>query len=709
MLTIYKANATSFSNLGLGVLTDFYSDPLITEVLNGEYNLEFEYLNTGKLNEYIVEENIIKAKGQLFRIRSIEKDSVKIKVLAKHIFFDLEKNFLVDVAPTNKTSQGALEWILNNAEESTNFTVSGDCTLLATARYVRKNIIEAIYNADNALLIRFGGELELDNFNVTVHKKRGKDLGFEIRQGKNLSAISFKLDFSTVATRIMPQGKDELLLEEKYVDSPLINNYVSPIYKKVEFSEAETREELINGVNALFEDGIDKPEISISIDFIELSKTTEYKKYSNLETAHLGDTCKAYVPFLNLNYSTRIVKTVYNCNLNRITKIELGTPAPNYVSSQSNQSNEVKNQLEKVNPESILTQAKESATELINHPFNGYIYISEETGEMYLMDTNDVNTATKIWKFGLGGIGYSSTGINGTFETAITSNGEIVADFVTTGSMSTSRIQGLDDSLSGLSASIDLNQDNINLVTKKVENDFYTKEQMNELILNSETGLTNIFKNVGGNNLLKNSALYFKTGDTFDYWTGNAEKIIYSESQSNTAIKLKNNSFKQSVSLANGNYTLSFKYKRLNELGSASVNINNETSSLDADGEFKKTLSIETNQMELEFNTTLDDSYIIYDLMLNTGIEASTWSQYQNEVHTDTVNISKGVEVEATENDTKAIFGAKGLNVINKYTNADVLKATDTGIETTDIKSDKGAIGGMLVKKVQKQTWITGV
>lgn len=263
-----------------------------------------------------------------------------------------------------------------------------------------------------------------------------------------------------------------------------------------------------------------------------------------------------------------------------------------------------------------------------------------------------------------------------------------------------------------LNQEVNENKENIASLTienNEIRSSVYTKEQMNELILNSETGLTNIFKNVGGNNLLKNSALYFKTNDIYDYWTGNAEKIIYSESQSNTAIKLKNNSFKQSVSLANGNYTLSFKYKRLNELGSASVKINNETSSLDADGEFKKTLSIETNQIELEFNTTLDDSYIIYDLMLNTGIEASTWSQHQNEVHTDTVNISKGVEVEATENDTKATMNADGFKVINKNTNANVLKATDTGIESTDVKADKGTIAGMLVKKVQNQTWITGV
>lgn len=275
---------------------------------------------------------------------------------------------------------------------------------------------------------------------------------------------------------------------------------------------------------------------------------------------------------------------------------------------------------------------------------------------------------------------------------------------------------GLETQIKKLQVNLKRNENELSIIaedTKTIEdkltNDFYTKEQSNELILNSESGLTNIFKSVGGNNLLKNSALYFKSNDTYDYWTGSAEKIIYSEAQSNTAIKLKKDTFKQNVSLANGDYTLSFKYERLNELGTASVKINNEETNLDEKGTFTNTLTIETNQLELEFNSTVEDSYIIYDLMLNIGKEASTWSQYQNEVHTGTVNISKGIEVEATENDTKATMNADGFNVINKNTSAKVLKATDTGIETTDIKADKGTIGGMSVKKVQNQSWIVGV
>ena len=458
MIVLYDSNIKSFDNLGLGVLRDFKSEPEITEVLNGLYNLEFDYAKKGWLSEYLIEGNILKANNQLFRIWNIKKNTqdTKITILAKHIWFDLEKNnFLEDVAPTKKTGTSALIWILEHAIVPTNFKISGDVSNIASARYVRMNPIEAIYKADNCLLNVFGGELELDNFNITLHNKRGKDLGLEIRQNKNLKGAECEIDLSSLATRIMPIGNDGILLPEKYIDSPLINNYHAPFFYKYEVNVGVDEENNItledcyetmrNEVRKLFDEGIDKPSISISIDFIELSKTKEYEIYSSLETAHLGDQCKVYIPELNLNLSTRIVKTVYNCSKRRITKIELGVPKINFVSNQSKKENSIKNTLNKVNPTTILEKVRNEATELINHPFKGYIYISEETGEMYLMDTNDVATSQKIWKFGLGGIGYSSTGINGPYQTAITSNGEIVADFITVGQISTDRIEGMNE------------------------------------------------------------------------------------------------------------------------------------------------------------------------------------------------------------------------------------------------------------------------
>ncbi len=453
MLVLYKNNTTSFSNLGLGVLKDLRSDALITEELNGSLILEFEYIKKGHLSDSLVEGNLIKCNNQIFRIKNINKslsDSESIKILAQQYFqFDMSKNFLADVAPTKLNGTNALKWIVDKAETKTNFVIGGDCTNVSSARYVRKNVSDAIYSADNSLLTRFGGELEFNLNNVYLKNKRGSDKGFSIRYRKNLKGLEFNLDFSTVATKICPQGSNELLLDDLYVSSPKINNYYQPFFKKVEFNDIgvdeETTEEqaktlLKNAALELFDAGIDVPEISIKVDFVELSKCIEYKEYQNLETCSLGDTIKVIIPEFSINTSVRVVKTIYNDNLERLTYLELGTVAKNIVSSNASSIKDIKNTIE--NPKSILDSAKKNATELINHPFKGNLYIDDKTGVLYLMDTNDINTAKNVWKWSMGGLGFSSNGINGTFNTAITQNGEIVADFITTGKINTDLIEG---------------------------------------------------------------------------------------------------------------------------------------------------------------------------------------------------------------------------------------------------------------------------
>lgn len=251
---------------------------------------------------------------------------------------------------------------------------------------------------------------------------------------------------------------------------------------------------------------------------------------------------------------------------------------------------------------------------------------------------------------------------------------------------------------------IEVSQFNTNL-----GENYYTKENIDTFILNTQEGLTNTFTKIGGNNLLRNTGLYFKTNDVYDYWNGNVEKKILEESASGTSMLLKAGSLKQDLSLANGTYSVGFKYRRLNPLGNASIKYNGREIILDEEGEITTTGEITTNSFEIEIICNTDNSYEIWELMLNKGSESTVWSQSANEVHTDTVNISKGVTVEATENDTKATLGANGLNVVNKITNAKVLKATDTGIETTDIKATSGTISGLMLKKVGNQTIGVGI
>ena len=85
-------------------------------------------------------------------------------------------------------------------------------------------------------------------------------------------------------------------------------------------------------------------------------------------------------------------------------------------------------------------EAVEKATELLTK-FNGG-YVVKKDGELFISDNEDIDKAQHIWRWNINGFGYSSTGINGPYGTAITMNGEIVADFITAGTMNADRING---------------------------------------------------------------------------------------------------------------------------------------------------------------------------------------------------------------------------------------------------------------------------
>ena len=455
-MKIYPSDTIDFTNNGYGFLTDVLSANVVEE-LNGDYNLVFTYVLNGALSEYIVQDNIVRCKVeggtfQPFRIKRVIKDFTKIEVYAQHIFYDLLNNFVLDTAPTNLTCQSFGTWVLSKTNFETNFNYYSDITNTASARYVRRNPIEVILgDIENSMINIFGGDIERDNFTIKQLAQRGSSTGEKLVIGKNVKEIKITTDNSNVITRLLPLGFDGLMLPENYVDSLNIGNYLTPRIAKVEFQnikyDPESTEEdvytdkeeaytaLRNAANQLFESGIDEPQINIKIDWLELSKTDQYKQYQSLETLHLGDYVTANI--LGMDYSTRIVKTTYNVLTDSVDKFEIGSIQRNIGSSVNLNTQRV----EQINPSSILQSAKDNATNQINTALGGYV-IKTQT-DLYIMDTPDTTTAQKIWRWNLNGLAYSSTGINGTYETAITSNGEIVADFITTGTMSADRITNL--------------------------------------------------------------------------------------------------------------------------------------------------------------------------------------------------------------------------------------------------------------------------
>ncbi|WP_051623464.1 phage tail spike protein [Clostridium hydrogeniformans] len=454
MIRIYDSKENNFNHNGLGLL----KDTLICEVyeeLNSLYEMYLEYPIYGMKASLIKEENIIKAStpqgNQLFRIYKVVKDLNVLKAYARHIFYDLADNFIEDTFIQGQNGAGALDQILSKTQYLHSFRGMSSISKINNSYFERKNIVEALLDIgeENCYLNKWGGEVVRDNFDIKFYTQRGDDRGVTIGYGKNLLGIEEELDISTVATRIIPQGAEGLLLPEKYVDSPYINNYIHPKIRKVEFNNIKAQKEgkeqqdkealpleeaynaLRRGTKLLYDlDKIDIPKVNYKIDFLELSKTEEYKDYKILERVLLGDTVTIKHSKMDIDIKAKVIKYKWNSILNKYEELELGNFKNSFVDVVSKIESKIKSELEALET-SVLDKAKDKATELINSGLGGYVLKNRD--EILIMDTDNINTATKVWRWNKNGLGYSSTGYNGKFGLAMTSDGSIVADFITVG------------------------------------------------------------------------------------------------------------------------------------------------------------------------------------------------------------------------------------------------------------------------------------
>lgn len=465
MITIYDKNEKEFLSNGLCILNNCIRAE-VTEELNSIYKLELEYPIADKKYKNIVEGNIIKAPTpnglQLFRVFKKNKNLNSISCVCLHIFYDLLDNFIEDVRPTNSTGASAIEEIFNNTQYPNNFKALSDISKVNTAYYIRKNPVEALLSEDeNSFVNRWGGEILRDNFNIEMKAHIGQDRGVTIRYGKNLVGIEEEIDESNVITRLMPTGLYEndtvLMLPEKYIDSLYINKYSHPKIKHIHYTDFKVSKEdnitediviqkLRNECYKLYkEDKVDLPKINYKVDFIELSKTEEYKNYAILEHVWLGDIITVKHKELEIDLKSKVISYVYDCITNRYLEIELGNFIQNLSNSFSKQEkelNNINNKLDSININKIVDETakilKENqgsldyaiaeATKKITSALGGHVL--KRNDELLIMDTTDINTATKVWRWNMNGLGYSNRGYNGQFETAITMDGRIVGKFL---------------------------------------------------------------------------------------------------------------------------------------------------------------------------------------------------------------------------------------------------------------------------------------
>ena len=359
MITVHDRAATVFTATGYGSLDLEIINPQVTEAIGGDYTLTFTYPADGALAEQLVLENIVAAPTpssalrQGFRICQVATTfEGMVQVTALHVSFDLAANLVADTFVVNKTPATALTQILGAAQYSHSFTAtSSDTATRSSARIVRTSVLAAIMDdgAENSFASRWGGEIARDNWRLHHATRLGADRGVVIRDRKNLTGYQADLDYTSVATRLLPVGYDGLLLPELYVDSPRLSNYQYPLVRVVKFDRIKAiadperpREDelpLQQALTALREAaaaylaaGADLPSATYDVRFVELSQTKEFAHFAQLETVSLGDTVTVVHEDLGVRLSARVTAYTYDPLSQSYIAVELGGAAPKFTS-----------------------------------------------------------------------------------------------------------------------------------------------------------------------------------------------------------------------------------------------------------------------------------------------------------------------------------------------------------------------------------------
>ena len=523
---LFKANATNFSTYGIGTLVDTISCQ-VTEERNGAYECEMSYPITGQFYAEIQKERLIKVKpndtsaNQMFRIYRITKPlNGIVKIYAQHISYDLTTIATPAYAATDIMPQLAMDAVFNNALTPHSFTFRTDYTNSKNFSVAKPKSIRAVLGGEEGSLVSlWGGEFEWDNYSVIHHKGRGKTTGVVIEYGKNLTQLEQDSDITGVYTDLLPYAvvTDEndtehvITLAEQLLpisESTLLQRktLIKDFTDSFGMEEKITEEALRSKAETYLKNnplGVEDPTLKVS--FEPLWKQPEYAAI--LERVSLCDRVTIKHNDLGVKATAKVVTTVYDTLAEKYISITLGSAKSTLIDTISDTQREIESATEKVDRlPSLMVSAIQNATQLITGQSGGYVVLrGDDTGhpyELLVMDAPTIDAAVNIWRWNVGGLGFSSHGYNGPYETAITADGAIVADFITSGTLVANIIKAGTLSSQDGSSYWNLETGEVMLrayaTTESVEEtntriDEINEQKMYRLVITSSNG--NIFKN----------------------------------------------------------------------------------------------------------------------------------------------------------------------------------------------------------------------
>lgn len=519
-------------------LVDWEDLPEINRVLNGQYRFYGNYSRSGQYRSYLKKGNFIKAKvpdgsWQYFEIYNVKKNLTSVSVTARHIGFMANKNFIVKSFTDNGNGSQIMTNLKNSLafDQKFNYLSNVGTTHQFTARQVAP--VEAIIGSNNGNQNLTGvtsAELDMDNYDLKLVKQIGSDNGFRIDFGINLEAIEEEIDEESIVNSLYLVGgvpdndydEDKEPIEYGYLEIDGVTNENRRIAKR-ENGDCKTVDELIKWGKTLFDnDRIHEPKATHTVSMVALEHTLEYgDMYQELASLHFGDVAHVRAKELDIEIKERMVEYTYFPTLGKYKDIVLGNDLSLYTSAVNTQAQELKKKID--NRTETLVQNVLNATAWITGNSGGHVVFRPEKApsEILIMDTPNVANAKRVWRWNLNGLGYSDNGVNGPFGIAMTSKGEIVANFIKVGIINAevleSSINDLGDVLKIVKGTLQIWNDNKKIMelTKKGMEFWNTKESIGTIGTTDSAG--NPFPGASTPTPLEDNSLVIRTNGDGKY------------------------------------------------------------------------------------------------------------------------------------------------------------------------------------------------
>ena len=428
---------------GIGILSDA-SSVICDHEANSIYELTFEYPISGKHAQDLAYRRVVKAKPnsidepQLFRIDRIGKVmNGKFTVYCKHISYDLSG---FDIVSGNATSAVGACALLQNAAPG--YSITTDKNVSANFKIGTPGSVKSYFvGREGSFLDVFGKtEIKYDNFSVKMLQNAGQNRGVTIRYQKNLLELSQEIGSANLYTHVRCFYKDT---DGNVTNSSKISTGLSLDVDRClivdvsdEFETTPTVSQLDQrAIRYKNENNLTVPTNNITLDFVQSGELRN--------RVDLFDTVNVYYEALGITRAeVKCIRTKYDVIREKYIEVEFGDAKFDVSDTIVNTT---KTLADKPST-SFMADAISHATELITGNLGGYVINGHDSNgdgypdENLIMNTPDINTATKVIRSNLGGIGFSQNGYAGPFTTAINYEG-IVADAITTGTLNANLIK----------------------------------------------------------------------------------------------------------------------------------------------------------------------------------------------------------------------------------------------------------------------------